>query len=109
MNYSCIAKPLGYKKKATAIFAKVKHLIQCLQAAVTEHRTIWDSITLVVAFNSLYNDFEMTTAPFLHLGNKNLKEIQLIVTSTKAANLAKQATGIIKDLAMIARKKGSQQ
>ena len=106
LNYPCVAKPLGYEKKSTAIFAEVKHLVQRLQAAVTEHRTIWDSITLVVALDSLHDDFEMTTAPLLYSGDKDLEEIQLIVTSTKAANLAKQATGITGDLAMMARKKG---
>ena len=40
LNYPYITKPLGYKKKATAIFAKVKHLIQYLQATVTEYRII---------------------------------------------------------------------
>ena len=111
LNYPCVAKPLRYKKKATAIFAEVKHLVQvkCLLAVITEHRTIWDSITLVVALDSLHDDFEMTIAPLFHLGDKDLEEIQLIVTSTEAANLAKRATGITRDLAMVARKKRSQQ
>lgn len=109
LNYPRVAKPLGYEKKATAIFAEVKQLVQRLQAAVTEHRTIWDSITLVVALDSLHDDFEMTTAPLLHSGDKDLEEIQLIVTSTEAANLAKRATGGTADLAMMAKKKGPQQ
>lgn len=70
-----MAKSLGYKKKVTAIFAKVKHLIQRFQAAATEDRIIWDSITLDVALDLLHNDFEMTIALFFYLGNKNLKEI----------------------------------
>lgn len=70
-----MAKLLGYKKKITAIFAKVKYLVQHFQAAITEYRTIWDSITLVITFNSLYNDFEMTTTSLLHSSNKDLKEI----------------------------------
>ena len=67
----------------------MKQLVQHFQSAVTEHRTIWDSITLVVALDSLYDDFEMTITPLLHSGNKDLEEIQEIVTSTKAANMAK--------------------
>lgn len=47
----------------------------------------------------------MTTTPLLHSGNKNLKEIPQIVTSTKATNMAKQAIGQIKDLALIAKKR----
>lgn len=63
--------------------------MQRLQFTVTEYYTIWNSITLIIAFNSLYNKFEMTTAPFLHFGNKDFKKIQRIVTSIKAANMAK--------------------
>lgn len=74
--------------------------------AVREYRIIEENITLVVALNSLYDDFEMTIALFLHLSNQDLEEIQLIVIFTKVANLVKQATGITKDLAIMTRKKG---
>lgn len=69
-------KPLKYEKKAITIFAEVKQLLQCLQSAVTEHYIIWDSITLVVALDSLHDNFKMTTMPLLHSGNKDLKEIE---------------------------------
>ena len=49
----------------------------------------------------------MIITPLLHSGDKNLKEIQQIVTSTKAANLAKRAFGATIDLAMMAKKKYS--
>lgn len=76
LNYCQIAKLFGYKKKTTITFAKVKQLIQYLQSVIIEHLIIWDSITLVIALVSFYDDFEMTTALFLHLGNKDLKKIQ---------------------------------
>lgn len=82
-------KLFRYKKKATAIFVEVKHLVQYLPGAVTEQKTIWNSITLVVALDSLHNDFEMTIAPLFHLDNKDLEEIQLIVTSIKVANTSR--------------------
>lgn len=47
----------------------------------------------------------MTIAPLLHLDDKDFEEIQQIVTSIKAANIAKQATGQTTDLLMIAKKK----
>ena len=72
---------------------------------MTEQRTIWECITLVVAFDSLHDNFEMTTAPLLHSGDKDLEEIQQIVTSTEAANLAKRAVGAIVDFALMAKKK----
>ena len=76
LNYPRIIKQLGYEKKVTTIFAEVKQLVQRLQFTVTEQRTIWDSITFVVTLDSLDDDFEMTTTPLLHSGNKNIEEIQ---------------------------------
>ena len=105
LNYPRVPKPLCYEKKATTIFAKVKQLVRRLQSAVLEQRTIWESITLVVALDSLHNNFEMTTALPLHSGDKDLKEIQQIVMSTEAANLAKQAVRGTTKLTMIAKKK----
>lgn len=98
-------KLLGYEKKAIIIFAEVKQLVQYFQSAITEYCTIWNSITLVVALNSLHDDFEITIVPLLHSGNKDLKKIQQIITSTKVANMAKQATSQITDLTMMAKKK----
>ena len=51
-------------------------LIPRLQSAVSEHRTIWVSINLIVALNSLYDNFEMINATLFHLNDKNLEEIQ---------------------------------
>lgn len=70
-----MAEPLGYKKQGTTIFAKVKQLVQRLQVIVTKHKTIWDIKTVIVAFDSLNNNFEMTITPLSHFCNKNLKEI----------------------------------
>lgn len=41
----------------------------------------------------------------LHLGDKDCGEIQLIITSTKMINLAKQTIDTTGDLAIMARKK----
>lgn len=62
----------------------------------------------MVALDFLCNGFEMTTTFFLYLGDKNLKEIQQIVTSTEVVNLAKQIVKITANLAMIAKKKQSE-
>lgn len=97
--------PLGYEKKATTIFTKVKQLVQRLQSVITEQGIIWDNITLIVALDLVHDKFKMTTTPFLYSGDKNLEKIQQIVAFTKAANLAKRAVGIIIDLAIMAKKK----
>lgn len=44
---------------------------------------------LVVTLDSLYNNFEITRVFFFYLGDKDLEKIQLIVTFTEVANLAK--------------------
>ena len=41
LNYPCINRPLGFKKKSTAIFGEMEQLVDRLQAA---NRTIWESI-----------------------------------------------------------------
>lgn len=101
-------KPLRYKKKATTIFAEVKEIVQHLQSAVTKQWIIWDRINLVVTLDSLQDDFEMTTVPFLYSGDKDIEEIQQIVTSTKVANLAKRTVGVKANLTMMAKKKQSE-
>lgn len=47
----------------------------------------------------------MITITFLHSGNKDLNQIQQIVTSIKAANMAKQTISQLADLTMIAKKR----
>lgn len=47
----------------------------------------------------------MTTALLFYLSNKDLEEIQLILTFTKAANLVKRAIDVIGDLTMMVKKK----
>lgn len=89
MNYPQVTKLLGYDKRAITIFAELKQLVQRLQSTVTKYGTIWDSITLVISLDFLHNDFKMANAPLLHSSNKDLKEIQQIVTSTEVTNMAK--------------------
>ena len=62
-------------------------------------------MTLIIALHSLHDNFVMTTALLLHLGDKNLEEIQQIIISIKAANLAKRAVRAIADLTLIVKKK----
>lgn len=37
---------------------------------------MWDSITLIIIFNSLHNDFEIIIALLLYLGDKDFEKIQ---------------------------------
>lgn len=62
----------------------------------------------MVAVDFLYDNFEMTTIFLLYLGDKTLKEIQQIVTSTEAANLAKQVVKVTANLVMTTKKRQSE-
>ena len=70
-----------------------------------EQKTICKSITLVIVFDSLHDKFEIITIPLFHFDDKDLEEIQQIVTSTKAANFAKSVVKIIVNLFMMVKKR----
>lgn len=59
---------------------------------------------MVIAIDSLHNDFEITTASLFHSNDKNLEGIQQIVTSTKAAIMARQVIGAIAELIIMIKK-----
>ena len=59
----------------------------------------------MIALDSLYDNFEMTTASLLYSDNKNLEEIQEIVKSSKVANLVKRVVKVTMDLTLLAKKK----
>ena len=105
LNYLRVAKFLRYDKITNTIFGKVKQLVQRLQSVVIDQRTIWECITIVIALDSLYDYFGIITTSLRHSGDKDLKEIQQIVISTKEADLAKRAIGAIADLALIDKKR----
>lgn len=58
-----------------------------------------------MALDSLYDNIEMITISLLHCGDKNLKEIQQVMTFIKVANLIKYITGQKTALAMMTKKK----
>lgn len=60
---------------------------------------------LVVFFDSLYDNFKITTAPLLHSGDKDLKGIEQIIISTEIANLARRVIGQTIDLTRMIKKK----
>lgn len=65
LNYPQINKPKGFEKPVMSIFADIRFLIKRLRAAITPNRAIWDSIAIVVALDSLHDDFKTTTTSML--------------------------------------------
>ena len=110
LNYLRKNKPKGYDKRATTIFGKVSTLVDRLQNAVSDNQTIWELIKIVVAADSLHDDFDHVVRPIFHTGDKTLDQIQQIVTSKGQANLADRATDVTSEAAMMfrpARNKGN--
>lgn len=52
------------------IFTKVKYFYKYLCIAMTPNHDLWDTITIVIALNSLYKDFDTTAASLLEAGDK---------------------------------------
>ena len=102
-NYPKINKPKEYDKPVMQIFAKVRYLCKCLQIAMTSGRDLWDTIAIVIALDTLYNNFNTTTASLLESGDKTIDQIQSILQSKEAKNISKRAIGVTGDLAMAFR------
>lgn len=59
----------------------------------------------MIVLNSLYKNFDMTTANLLKIDNKTIDQIQSIFQSKEVKNFSKQATRNIDNLAMAFRDK----
>lgn len=105
LHYPKMTKPKRYEKPVMQIFAKVKYLCKRLRLAMTPEQDLWDTIAIIIALNSLHEDFDTTTASLLKTGDKTIDQIQSILQSKEAKNLSKRATGGIGDLAMAFRDK----
>lgn len=69
------------------------------------YKMIENSIILIIVFDLLYNDFKIISILFSYMDNKNLEKIQLIITFIKVADLLKLITGVIRNLAIMVKKK----
>ena len=57
------------------IFAERKYFCKRLQMVMTLGQDLWDIIAIVIALDSLYNDFNTNTASLLKAGNKTINQI----------------------------------
>lgn len=81
-------------------------LTKCFKAALTPNEDIYNSIAIVIALDSIYNNFDIKRSSLLKTSNKAIDEIQQIQFLAKAKNLSKQATGVINKLAMAFQRPG---
>lgn len=70
---------------------------------MTPDRDLWDTITIVIALDTQYNNFDTTTTSLLKTSNKTIDQIQSILQLKEAKTLSKRFTGAVKDIAMVFR------
>ena len=75
------------------IFAEVRYLCKHFRMAMTPGQDLWDMIAIVIALDSLHEDFDTTTVSLLETGDKTIDQIQSILQSKKTKNISKRATG----------------
>lgn len=64
---------------------------------MTEERNLFEIITIVIALDILYNDFDTTTASMLKMENKSINEIFTIIQSKEVKLKNKQVMRNIGD------------
>lgn len=57
------------------IFAEVYFLYKQLKAAIIAERKLFNTITVVIILNTLYNNFETIMASIFETKNKSIEEI----------------------------------
>lgn len=100
LNYPRLNKQQGFEKPTFQIFGEVKQIMRRLQAAVKDEQTLLDSIALVVALDSLHDDFDSVIFMILCAGDKNIDEIQQILMSAEARF---RTTEVMPDFATMTR------
>lgn len=97
LNYSRINKPKGYNKFVMQIFVEVQYFCKRLKTPMILGWNCWDNIAIVIALDSLYDNFNMTMASLLKIENRTVNQIQSIIQLKKAKNISKHITKAIKD------------
>lgn len=57
------------------IFIEVRYLCKYLCIAMTLDRDIWVTIAIVIALDTLYNNFDMTTSSLQKIRDKTIDQI----------------------------------
>ena len=100
LNYPKINKSKEYDKPIMQIFAEVRYLCKRLQTAMTPGQDLRDIIAIVIALDTLHDNFNTTTTSLLESENKTIDQIQSILQWKEAKNISKRATKVKEDLAM---------
>lgn len=82
-------------------FANVCFLVKHLQSAIIPNYDIQDSIIIIIAINSLYNNFKTIINRIFESKNKSIDEIQQILAFVEAKFLNKRTIRVTRDFAMM--------
>lgn len=73
--------------------------------AITPNYTIWNNIIIIIALDFFYNNFKIIINNIFKNKNKSSNKAQQILVSMKAKSFSKRTIGVIKELAIIFKKK----
>lgn len=65
------------------------------------NQDLQDTIAIIIALDSLQNNFDITTASLLETGDKSTNEIQSILSSKEVKNISKHTIKGTKKLTMV--------
>lgn len=102
-GYPKVNKSKKFEKSVISHFSKIKVLVKQVRAVVTPNGDIWDSITVVVATDTLHKEFEYITSKLLlgQRGENSISGIHSILSSAEAKLLSKKVVGATTELAHI--------
>ncbi len=103
LHYPAAKKTKGLDKPVVEIVAEVRYLFKRLKATMSEGRDPFDTIAIVIALDTLHNNFDTTTASKLETGDKSIDEIFTIIQLKEAKFKSKRVTKNIDDAAMAFR------
>lgn len=106
-HYFWINEPKRYYKPVLQIFIKVKYLCKYLQMAITLNWDLCNIIAMVIAHDSLYNNFDTMTLSLLESKNKLIDKIQSILQFKEAKNISKYTIREIGKLGLVFKNNNS--
>ena len=74
---------------------------------MTPGQDLWDTIIIVIALDTLHDDFDTVTTSLLKSRNKTIDQIQSILQSKEAKNISKRTTKVTSNLAIAFRDSNS--
>ena len=88
LHYPAAKKPKGFDKSVVEIFAEVRYLYKQLKTTMIEGRDLFDTIAIVIALDTLHNNFDTITARMLKTRDKSIDEIFTIIQSKEQSSKA---------------------